>query len=261
MKPTTIGWHISPGTLLTVALLIGGAWLLLRWLRGFFEQIARVQPRMRFLIRQVEPALRILIWFSAFFISAQLVAPTPDAFLAALGSVAIAIALGAQDLVKNLVGGLVIVADRPYQTGDRVKIGDAYGEIEHIGLRSTKLMTPDDTLVTIPNAEILSNFAHNANAGVPECLVVTDLFLPPTIDPDLALSIGREVAVTCPFTHLGRRIAIKLEDSFSEEPFMTLKIKAYVYDHRHEPAMQSDIVRRAKREFIDRGLLNAWNRT
>jgi len=251
-------WNVGGAAILEVILLLGAAWLLLRWLRGFFEHMAGIHPRMRFLVRQVEPPIRILVWFAALMVSAQIVAPTKDAFIAALGSVAIAVALGSQDLVKNLVGGLVIVTDRPYQTGDRVRIGDAYGEIEQIGLRSTKLMTPDDTLVTIPNADILTSFAYNANAGVPECMVVTEIFLPTDADPDIVLRIGREVAVACPFTHLGRRIMVTLQDQFTETPFMALRIKAYVYDHRHEPAMQTDILRRAKREFLIQGILKAW---
>lgn len=250
--------QVGTGQLVFVAILLGLTWLLLKWARALLDRMAQHNPRMRFLARQVEPPLRIAIWFGALLWSAQTLAPTQDAFLAALGSVAIAIALGAQDLIKNLIGGLVIVTDRPYQIGDRVRVGNAYGEIEQIGLRSTKIMTPDDTLVTVPNSEVLGNFTYNANAGVPECLVVTEVFLPPTVDPDLALQIGRDVAVSCPYTHLGRRMAIALSDNYSETPFVTLKIKAYVYDHRYEPAMMTDITRRAKREFISRGLLTGW---
>lgn len=248
----------TPGPLLFVAALLALTWLLLKWARTLFDSLAQRNPRMRFLARQVEPPLRILIWFASLFWTAHTLAPTQDTFLAALGSVAIAIALGAQDLIKNLIGGLVIVTDRPYQIGDRVRVGDAYGEIEQIGLRSTKIMTPDDTLVTVPNSEVMGNFTYNANAGVPECLVVTDIFLPHGVDPDVALQIGRDVAVSCPYTHLGRRMAVLLADGFSERPYVTLKIKAYVYDHRYEPAMMTDITRRAKREFISRRLLAGW---
>jgi len=250
--------NLTTGQILFVALLLILTWLLLKWARQFFDGIGKRNPRMRFLTRQVEPPLRIAIWFATLLWSARMLAPTQDAFLAALGSVAIAIALGAQDLVKNLIGGLVIVTDRPYQIGDRVRVGNAYGEIEQIGLRSTKIMTPDDTLVTVPNSEVLGHFTYNANAGVPECLVVTELFLPPAVDPDLALQIGHDVAVSCPYTHLGRRIAVALTDAFSETPYQILKIKAYVYDHRFEPAMMTDITRRTKREFISRGLLEGW---
>jgi hypothetical protein len=62
-----------------------------------------------------------------------------------VASIGIALGLGAQDLVRNVIGGIVVLADRPFQLGDRVRVGDAYGEIDHIGLRSTKLTTPDDT--------------------------------------------------------------------------------------------------------------------
>jgi hypothetical protein len=49
-----------------------------------------------------------------------------------------------------------------------------------------------------------------------------------------------------------------LVDNFQEAPYVTLRIKAYIYDHRYEPAMQTDIVRRCKQEFIRQGLLEGW---
>jgi small-conductance mechanosensitive channel len=197
----------------------------------------------------------------ALLFAVSLLAPSKDAFLAALGSAAIAIGLGAQDLIKNLIGGFVIVADRPYQMGDRVKIGDAYGEIERIGLRSTKLMTADDTLVTIPNSRILDAMSFNANAGVPECMVVTELYLPPDIDPDVAIRVGKEALMTCPYLLLRARSNVALNDAYTESPYMILRLKGYVYDHRYEPAMITDLTRRCKKEFRRLGLLKGWEKT
>ena len=184
--------------------------------------------------------------------------PSRDTLLAVLASVGIALGLGAQDLVKNIIGGLVILVDRPYQLGDRVKIGDAYGEIDHIGLRSTKLTTPDDTRVTIPNSDILSGKAWNANSGVPDCQVVTDLFLPIETNPVTAEEIGYEAAFSSPFILLAKPVVVLVQDGFDKSPFLRLRIKAYVYDHRFEPRLQSDITRRAKAEFLRRGLLQGW---
>jgi MscS family membrane protein len=213
---------------------------------------------MRFVVKLTEPSVRILLWFIVLLFAIQRLSPSQDAFLAALGSAAIAIGLGAQDLIKNLAGGLVILADRPYQVGDRVKIRDAYGEIDQIGLRSTKLITPDDTRVTIPNAEIMTNMAFNANSGVLDCQVVTDVFLPADTEPALASQIGRQVALTSPFTYLAKPVSVRLIDSYTESPYLTLRIKGYVYDHRYEPAMQGDIVLRCKLEFLRLGLLEGW---
>jgi small-conductance mechanosensitive channel len=139
-----------------------------------------------------------------------------------------------------------------------VKIGDAYGEIERIGLRSTKLMTPDDTLVTIPNSQILDSFSFNANAGVPECMVVTQLYLPPDTDPEVALRVGNEALLTCPYLLLRRRRTVALEDAYTESPYLILKLKGYVYDHRYEPAMMTDLTRRCKQEFRRLGILEGW---
>ena len=209
------------------------------------------------LLRQIEPPLRILVWFGALLIAAQVVAPSKDAFLAALGSAALAIGLGLQDLIKNLIGGLVVVADRPYQAGDRIRMGEAYGEVVQIGLRSTKFLASHGALVTVPNSEVMTHVIFNANAGVAECMVSVDVATPYGADPDQLIRIAREVAVSCPYTHLGRPIEFELNDKGPSSHYMKLTITAYVYDHRYEPAMHTDILRRAKREFLACGLLKA----
>lgn len=251
--------YFTLGRVLSVTLVLFGAWLLIRYATKLLNVVAQRGPRARFLVKWIEPILRITLWFAALLISFELLAPSRETFLAAIGSVAIAIGLGAQDLVKNLVGGLVILVDRPYQLGDRVRIGDAYGEIDHIGLRSTKLTTPDDTRVTIPNASLLTSMAFNANSGVPDCQVVTDLFLPIHTDLELAQRIGYEAACTSPYVYLAKPVVVLVSDEFQRRPFVRLRVKAYVHDHRFEPRMQSDITARAKAEFLRRGMLDGWS--
>ena len=242
----------------SVAMIFAVTWLLIRYATKFLDLVSLRGPRARFAVKWIEPVLRIGLWFLAGFAAFDLLSPSRETFIAAVGSVAIAIGLGAQDLIKNLVGGMVVVADRPYQLGDRVRIGAAYGEIDHIGLRSTKLTTPDDTRVTIPNSDILNREVFNANSGVPDCQVVTDVFLPPDTDPALASRIGYEVAYTSPFTYLAKPVVVLICDEFDRRPYMKVRIKAYVFDHRYEPRMQSDITTRAKAEFLRTGLLKPW---
>jgi small-conductance mechanosensitive channel len=250
--------QVTPSKILLIVGVFIAVWLLLKYLQRFFDALAQSRPRMRFLLRMLEPLIRITVWFGAFTFAIETIAPSRDAFMAALGSAAIAIGLGLQDLIKNLIGGFVIVADRPYQMGDRVELDGVYGEIQHIGLRSTKIMTPDDTLVTVPNSKVLDSKAQNANAGIPECLVVTTVYLPTEVDPDLALRIGRDALFSCPYLCLRQRTAVGLEDAFTEAPYMIMRIKGYVYDHRYEPPMKTDITRRVKAEFIRLGLLDGW---
>ncbi|HSB12913.1 MAG TPA: mechanosensitive ion channel domain-containing protein [Bryobacteraceae bacterium] len=257
-RPGEIFRYFTLGRFLSVAFVLLLTWVLIRYLSRLLAFLSAQGAKTRFLVKWIEPVLRIALWFVAIFVSFGVLAPTQETFLAAVGSLAIAIGLGAQDLVKNLIGGLVILADRPYQLGDRVRIGDAYGEIDHIGLRSTKLTTLDDTRVTIPNANILDMAIFNANSGVPDCQVVTDLFLPCDTDPDLAVRIGYETAWTSPFVYLAKPVAVLLIDEYSETPYLRLRVKAYVFDHRYENRMKNDITVRAKKEFSRLGLLAAW---
>ncbi len=243
---------------LGAALVLFSAWLIIRYIAAIFNSLSAFSPTARFLTKSIEPVFRILLWFAAIFIALNLVSPSEQTFFAAIGSLALAIGLGAQDLIRNLIGGLVILADRPYQLGDRVRIGEAYGEIDHIGLRSTKLTTPDDTRVTIPNADILTAHAYNANSGVPDCQVVTDIHLPIDTDPQLAIDIGREAAFTSPYSYLLKPVAVLVSDEMARLPYLRLRIKAYVFDHRYEPLLQSDLTLRVKQEALRLGLLNSW---
>ncbi|KNG92119.1 mechanosensitive ion channel family protein [Pseudaestuariivita atlantica] len=83
--------------------------------------------------------------------------------IAALGIGGLALALGAQKTVENLVGSVNVVADRPVEVGDFCRFGDVTGTVEDIGIRSTKVRTPERTIVTVPNGTFaamqIENFA------------------------------------------------------------------------------------------------------
>ncbi len=256
--PVEILTKVSLTAIFYAILVLVAAYVLVRLSTAVLEALAQRAPRARFFFMMLAPLVRFGVWLGSSLIILAIFSPSRDTLFAVLASVGIALGLGAQDLVKNIIGGLVILADRPYQLGDRVKIGDAYGEIVHIGLRSTKLVTPDDTRVTIPNSEILSGKVWNANSGVPDCQVVTDLYLPIDTDPVQAMEIGYEAAYSSPYTLLTKPVAIRLLDAFADNPYLILRVKAYVYDHRHETAFQTDVILRAKAEFLRRGMLKPW---
>jgi small-conductance mechanosensitive channel len=260
ISPPALLENVSVRSIVLAAATFALAWILVRWNTKLFNVLAKRSTRGRFLFKRIEPISRMLIWFQASYLAMLMLAPSREAFLALIASVGIAIGLGAQDLVKSVIGGLVVLIDRPYQIGDRVRIGDAYGEIDHIGLRSTKLTTPDDTRVTIPNSEILTGLVYNANSGVPDCQVVTDIVIPHDMDPELAVRLGYESAYSSPYLLPTKPVVVLLLDQFAERPYCILRIKAYVYDHRSEPRMQSDITVRLKTELLRRNILQDWNR-
>jgi small-conductance mechanosensitive channel len=233
--------------------------LIIRYLSRMTEALSVRTPGARFILKWFEQVMRLIVTFATAFAALLVLAPSSDAFLAALGSAAIAIALGAQDLVRNILGGLVILTDRPYQLGDRITVGDTTGEVVHIGLRSTKVRTAEDARVTVPNSDLLSGQVSNSNHGVPECQVVTTIYAPSSTDPAWLIQLGYEAAWCCGYLRTPRPVNVVLTDEYSETPFMRLQIKAYVIDHRYVRMMQTDITSRVKRELAKAGVLANWN--
>lgn len=74
--------------------------------------------------------------------------------LAGLGVGGIALALASQKTVENLFGAFSIGVDQPFRVGDFIRVDGMVGTVETLGLRSTRIRTPDRTLVTIPNAKL-----------------------------------------------------------------------------------------------------------
>ena len=81
--------------------------------------------------------------------------------IAALGVGGLALALGAQKMIENLVGSVVVVADQPVRVGDYCKFGALEGTVVDIGIRSTRLRTLNRTIVTVPNGEFSSMSIEN----------------------------------------------------------------------------------------------------
>lgn len=81
-----------------------------------------------------------------------------NGLIASLGLAGMAVALAAQDTTKNIFGALMIFGDMPFRVGDWVKTPEVEGYVEAIGMRSTKVRTFEDALVSIPNG-VIANVA------------------------------------------------------------------------------------------------------
>jgi len=84
-------------------------------------------------------------------------------FVATLGIGSLAIALAAQAALSDTISGFVIMIDRPYRIGDRIEIQDlaTWGDVEDIGLRSTRIRTRDNRMVIVPNSVIAKSLIVN----------------------------------------------------------------------------------------------------
>jgi small conductance mechanosensitive channel len=77
--------------------------------------------------------------------------------VASLGVAGLTIGFAARDALSNLISGLLIYWDRPFVIGDLLEVGDSYGKVAKITLRSTRVITPDGRMLAIPNTEIINS--------------------------------------------------------------------------------------------------------
>jgi len=101
-------------------------------------------------------ALRVIIVVMSISVIAQEFDYDVNGFIAGLGIGGLAISLAAKDALANLVGGFVIITEKPFSTGDWIMTPSVEGTVEDINFRSTMVRTFADALVTVPNS-ILAN--------------------------------------------------------------------------------------------------------
>ncbi len=111
--------------------------------------------------------IALLILGGFILLSIWKISVTP--LLASAGLAGVIVALAAKDTLAHFFGGISIIVDRPFKIGDYIVLDEKdRGEVVTIGLRSTRIKTRDDVLITIPNAIIANTKIANESAPIPK---------------------------------------------------------------------------------------------
>jgi|GEM_PF-679170 len=242
-KITEIGELVSFSkifwSLVLILINILGLRLIFRLLHFFAER----NTRLRFMVKGFIPAFRIIAWSIVIYIIIQVIfKPNWQTILALSASVGVAVGFAAQDFLKNIFGGFAILAEKSFQVGDKIKVGEHYGEVLSIGFRSCKIVTSDDSVVTIPNADLTAKPVSNSNTGKTNCQVVAEFYLPEKIDFDKVRRIATEAAQISGFVFLNKPISVLFShEREMETSYLRMRLKAYVLDVRYEFAFKSQM--------------------
>ena len=257
LKPPDIKDIISiPKIIWSIIFLIIG-YLVLRVLEKMVSALAERYPKYRLMIKSTIPIIKIFGWiFVIFIITVGIFQPPWTTILAFSASVGVAIGFASQDILKNIFAGITVLFDQPFKVGDKIEASDYYGEVVEIGLRSTRIITPDDSLVTIPNGVLMNESVSNANSGANNCQVVAEIYLPVTVNTTELRELATEAVKISRFVYLNKPIVVLFSHEVKEkQSFMKMKIKAYVYDIRDEFKFKSDIVELVMRALVAKGIL------
>jgi len=236
-------------------LLVG--FFLLKIITKILQYIAEKSTRYRISYKGTIPIVRLLGWSIIIYIIIAVIIKLPfETVIAVSASLAIAIGLAAQDLVKNVIGGIMILFDRPFQVGDKIQVGNNYGEVLSIGLRSTRIVTGDDSTVSIPNSDIMNQSVSNSNSGEPNCQVVAEIYLPIDVDTIAVRDTALEVAKVSKYVYLNKPISVLFFNEVKERrSYLKMRLKAYVMDIRYEFAFKSEMTELIIKELLNDGIL------
>ena len=221
------------------------------------DNLAEKATNYRLFIKRLSPISRITIWSVAIYIViAGVLAPPFETIITIAASVGIAVGFASQDILRNIFGGIMIILDRPFQVGDKIQVGEHYGEVLSIGLRSSRVVTPDDSVVSIPNGELMNRAVSNTNSSALDCQVVAEIFLPASADVQRVKEIAYKAVYSSSFSYLNKPVVvIVLNEIHNTRYIMKLRVKAYVVDIRYEFLFKSDMTEMILKECNRHGLI------
>ncbi len=232
--------------------------ILIKLITYILNSISERSIAYRITIKGLIPVFRIGVWLAILLIIVVgIFSPPIETVLLITGSLGIAVGFAAQDLLKNIFGGIMILFDRPFQVGDKIQIGGYYGEVLSIGLRSIRLVTPDDSEVSVPNGEIMTHSISNANSGAAYCQVVAEIFLPVYINTEVAREIAVKAAQVSKYIYLNKPVVVIFKNEiFQNRSVLKMRLKAYVLDIRYEFPFLSEMTEITIKEMLDRKIIN-----
>lgn len=200
---------------------------------------------------------KYIIWFIGlmYVLSTFNINITP--LIAGAGIMGIAIALAAQDLFSNFFGGAVIITDQPFKVGDRVLINDVLGDVIHIGPRSTRIITLDSDIVTMPNNKIATSIVHNYSLPNPQVRVQIPVMVPHSADIPHVKKVLMEIAAEAVKSRTDviapepkPTVYMTKIDKSTVTLLLTVNASGFVYNSIIQDHMNSRILERFKQEGI-----------
>ena len=158
------------GQLFQIAFVLDLTWLVSRVLDSIIESLLLKSAALSksSMINQIGPILRktvrSIVWILGVITAMNNAGFDVGAMLAGVGIGGLAMAMAAKDFVANIFGGVTVFVDKPFKVGDRIVVDGIDGTVQEIGIRSSRLITLQGRMVTIPNNSFTNSPVENITA-------------------------------------------------------------------------------------------------
>ena len=231
--------------------IIVGAWLFLRFIQSIVDGVSSQFAQRRMLMQKLQSFFQFFIYMSTAVAVFMLSFRVDERVLALIGgTIAVSVGFALKDLTASFIAGLTVMIDRPFQVGDRVTFEGHYGDIIAIGLRSVRMQTLNDDIITIPNNKFLNDVVVSGNYGGLDMQVVIPFYIGMDQDINKARDIIQEAASSSRYIHLPKPVVVLVKQTITDNYLaIQLTCKAYVVDIKFEKLFETDITLRVMQEF------------
>jgi small-conductance mechanosensitive channel len=236
--------------------IVFATWLLLRFIDSVVENVSNQFVQYRMVLQKAQSFFQFFMYVSSGLIVFMISFRINDHILALIGgTLAVSVGFALKDLAASFIAGLTVMIDRPFQVGDRVTFEGNYGDITTIGLRSVRMRTLNDDIITIPNNKFLNEVVVSGNYGALDMQVVIPFFVGLDQDINLARTLIQEAASSSRYIHLPKPVVVLVKQTITDNYLaIQLTCKAYVVDTAYEKLFETDITLRVMEEFQKHGI-------
>ena len=178
--------------------------------------------------------------------------------LAGAGVVGLALSLAAKDTLSNLIAGVLLIMDRPFQVGDRIELWNApretgtWGDVIEIGLRATKIRNPDNLVVVVPNNEIMQRDIINYTMSGEHIRLRIPFSCAYESDIERAKGLLRETAAQVAGVKMDPEPIVIVRGCGPSE--VNLQLRVWIHEARNRRRIADEITGRAVLRFNEEGI-------
>ncbi len=175
-----------------------------------------------------------------------------DKIAIVLGALGVGIGLGLQNIINNLVSGVILIFERPFQVGDYIEVNGKTGRVKDIGIRSSKLISQAGSEIILPNGDLLSGHVINWTLSNNHIRTELALSLGPETDLPQARQLITEEVLNNPNTL--HRVAPEILLNSVNTAGYDLKVLFWINNIRQEQVLKSELLASIYQRLTEAGI-------
>jgi potassium efflux system protein len=197
-------------------------------------------------------AIRLVVLVTGFLLAVAALGLPLDKIALVFGALSVGIGLGLQNVVNNLVSGIILIFERPFHVGDYIEVAGKSGRVKDIGIRSSKLITLAGSEVIVPNGDLLSGHVINWTLSNNHIRVELTLKVDPSVDLGAVRQfIEQEIKASANTLH---NAAPEILLNAVNSKLYELKVLFWITNIRQEQMVKSEILARIHQRFTQQGI-------